>query len=303
VRQRIRIIANPVSGQGLSGRRARDVMIRLVELGCTVEVVETRCAGDARRIACEAKSVDALVAVGGDGTINEVANGYAPGPAPPLGIIPSGTANVLAKEIRLPRKARDLADVIASGREIAWDAGRIRPGDRRFMLFVSAGFDAQVVHEFHRSRNGRIRMSDYVAWGVRTYMRCEVPKIRVELDGKVEADPAAWVVVSNVRSYGGPIVLTPGAKYDDGYFEVMIQRRRHKADTAHLFGASLLTWAFGVDARPADVTYHRARHVRLAPADGMPVALQVDGDPGGFLPVDLSVEPGGVRILGPAQSP
>jgi diacylglycerol kinase (ATP) len=303
VRQRIRIIANPVSGQGLSGRRARDVMIRLVELGCTVEVVETRCAGDARRIACEAKSVDALVAVGGDGTINEVANGYAPGPAPPLGIIPSGTANVLAKEIRLPRKARDLADVIASGREIAWDAGRIRPGDRRFMLFVSAGFDAQVVHEFHRSRNGRIRMSDYVAWGVRTYMRCEVPKIRVELDGKVEADPAAWVVVSNVRSYGGPIVLTPGAKYDDGYFEVMIQRRRHKADTAHLFGASLLTWAFGVDARPADVTYHRARHVRLAPADGAPVALQVDGDPGGFLPVDLSVEPGGVRILGPAQSP
>jgi diacylglycerol kinase (ATP) len=303
VRQRIRIIANPVSGQGLSGRRARDVMIRLVELGCTVEVVETRCAGDARRIACEAKSVDALVAVGGDGTINEVANGYAPGPAPPLGIIPSGTANVLAKEIRLPRKARDLADVIASGREIAWDAGRIRPGDRRFMLFVSAGFDAQVVHEFHRSRNGRIRMSDYVAWGVRTYMRCEVPKIRVELDGKVEADPAAWVVVSNVRSYGGPIVLTPGAKYDDGYFEVMIQRRRHKADTAHLFGASLLTWAFGVDARPADVTYHRARHVRLAPADGTPVALQVDGDPGGFLPVDLSVEPGGVRILGPAQSP
>jgi diacylglycerol kinase (ATP) len=303
VRQRIRIIANPVSGQGLSGRRARDVMIRLVELGCTVEVVETRCAGDARRIACEAKSVDALVAVGGDGTINEVANGYAPGPAPPLGIIPSGTANVLAKEIRLPRKARDLADVIASGREIAWDAGRIRPGDRRFMLFVSAGSDAQVVHEFHRSRNGRIRMSDYVAWGVRTYMRCEVPKIRVELDGKVEADPAAWVVVSNVRSYGGPIVLTPGAKYDDGYFEVMIQRRRHKADTAHLFGASLLTWAFGVDARPADVTYHRARHVRLAPADGMPVALQVDGDPGGFLPVDLSVEPGGVRILGPAQSP
>jgi len=243
------------------------------------------------------------VAVGGDGTINEVANGYTSGTVPPLGIIPSGTANVLAKEIGLPRKARDLADVIATGREIAWDAGRIRPGDRRFMLFVSAGFDAQVVHEFHKSRNGRIRMSDYVAWGVRTYMRCEVPKIRVELDGKVEADPAAWVVVSNVRSYGGPIVLTPGAKYDDGYFEVMIQRRRHKADTAHLFGASLLTWAFGIDARPADVTYHRARHVRLDPADLTPVALQVDGDPGGFLPVELSVEPGGVRILGPIQSP
>jgi YegS/Rv2252/BmrU family lipid kinase len=277
-------------------------MLRLVERGCSVEVVETRHPGDASRIAFEARSVDALVAVGGDGTINEVANGFPTSPHPPLGIIPSGTANVLAKEIALPRSPPDLADVIASGREIAWDAGRIRPGDRRFLLFVSAGFDAQVVHAFHKRRDGRIRMSDYLAWGVRTYMECQIPKIRVELDGQRVADEAAWVVVSNVRSYGGPIVLTPDAKFDDGRFEVMIQRRRHKADTAHLFGASVLAWAFGVDARPADVTRHSARKVKLTPADGHRVALQVDGDPGGFLPVELEVEPGGVRILGPAQS-
>ncbi len=274
-------------------------MLRLVERGCTVEVVETQQPGDASRIAFEARSVDALVAVGGDGTINEVANGFPAQPHPPLGIIPSGTANVLAKEIRLPRRPAALADVIASGREIAWDEGRIRPGDRRFLLFVSAGFDAQVVHEFHRQRDGRIRMSDYVAWGVRTYLGCAIPKIRVDLDGRREAEEAAWVVVSNVRSYGGPIVLTPGAKFDDGWFEVMIQRRRHKADTAHLFGASLLAWAFGIDARPADVTLHKARKVRLASADGRSIPLQVDGDPGGFLPVELEIEPGGFRILGP----
>jgi diacylglycerol kinase (ATP) len=299
VRKRIRIISNPVSGVGGSARRAREVMLQLVERGCAVEVVETCRAGDARRIALEARSVDALVAVGGDGTINEVANGFCAPSPPPLGIIPSGTANVLAKEIGLPRKPADLADVIASGREIAWDAGRVRPGDRRFLLFVSAGFDAQVVHEFHKRRNGRIRMSDYVAWGVRTYLRCEIPKIQVVLDGVRVADEAAWVVVSNVRSYGGPIVLTPGAKFDDGQFEVMIQRRRHKADTAHLFGTSLLAWAFGIAARPADVTYHQARKVRLDSADGRPVPLQVDGDPGGYLPVDLDIEPGGIRILGP----
>jgi YegS/Rv2252/BmrU family lipid kinase len=299
VRKRIRIISNPVSGQGGAARRAREVMLRLVERGCAVEVLETSRAGDARRIAYEARSVDALVAVGGDGTINEVANGFGAPRPPPLGIIPSGTANVLAKEIRLPRRPADLAEVIASGREIAWDAGRIRPGDRRFLLFVSAGFDAQVVHEFHKQRNGRIRMSDYVAWGVRTYLRCEIPRIRVDLDGVRAADEAAWVVVSNVRSYGGPIVLTPGAKYDDGRFEVMIQRRRHKADTAHLFGASLLAWAFGVNAHPADVTYHSARSVRLESADGRPVPLQIDGDPGGFLPVELEIEPDGLRILGP----
>jgi len=299
VRKRIRIISNPASGQGRAGRKAREVMLALVERGCAVEVVETRGPGDASRIALEARSVDALVAVGGDGTINEVANGFPAAPHPPLGIIPSGTANVLAKEIRLPRRPAELADVISSGREIAWDEGRIRPGDRRFLLFVSAGFDAQVVHAFHKRRDGRIRMSDYLAWGVRTYMECAIPKIRVVLDGRRVADQAAWVVVSNVRSYGGPIVLTPDAKFDDGRFEVMIQRRRHKADTAHLFGASVLAWAFGVDARPADVTRHAAKRVRLESADGHRVALQVDGDPGGFLPVELEVEAGGVRILGP----
>jgi diacylglycerol kinase (ATP) len=300
VRKRIRIISNPASGQGLAGRRSREVMLKLVERGCEVEVVETCRAGDASRIANEARSVDALVAVGGDGTINEVINGCAVTGAPPLGIIPSGTANVLAKEIRLPRRPPMLADVIASGREIAWDAGRIRPGERRFLLFVSAGFDAQVVHAFHKRRDGRIRMSDYLAWGVRTYMECEIPKIRVELDGREVADQAAWVVVSNVRSYGGPILFTPNAKYDDGRFEVMIQRRRHKTDTAHLFGASLLGWALGVDAKPADVTCHPAQQVKLSSSNGRRVALQVDGDPGGFLPVELQVEPGGVRILGPA---
>jgi YegS/Rv2252/BmrU family lipid kinase len=274
-------------------------MLRLVERGCSVEVVETRHPGDASRIAFEARSVDALVAVGGDGTINEVVNGLSARSGPPLGIIPSGTANVLAKEIGLSRRPATLADVISSGSEIAWDAGEIRPGRRRFVLFVSAGFDAQVVHEFHRRRDGRIRMSDYVAWGVRTFIGCEIPKIRVELDGRQEADQAAWVVVSKVRSYGGPLVFTPGARHDNGRFEVMIQRRRHKADTVHLFAASILAWAFGADARPADVTLHEARKVRLASADGRRVAIQVDGDPGGFLPVDLEIEPNGIRILGP----
>lgn len=299
VRRRIRIISNPASGQGRAGRRAREVMLQLVERGCAVEVVETRRAGDARRIAGEARSVDALVAVGGDGTINEVANGFSPPSSPPIGIIPCGTANVLAKEIRLPRRPDALADVITGGREIAWDAGRILPGGRRFLLFVSAGFDAQVVHDFHRRRDGRIRMSDYVAWGVRTFLGCPIPRIRVDLDGLRVAEDAAWVIVSNVRNYGGPIVFTPRARYDDGRFEVMIQRRRHKVDTVHLFGASLLAWAFGVNAFPADVTIREARSVRLGSADGRPVAIQVDGDPGGFLPAELEVEPRGVTILGP----
>jgi len=237
--------------------------------------------------------------VGGDGTINEVANGLPAKQAPAIAMIPAGTANVLAKELGLPSDPASLARVIAEGREIAWDLGIDHHSKRRFLLFVSAGFDAQVVHDFHRTRTGIIRMSDYVWAGVKTFTGFRFPAIRVELDGTLVEDCAAWVVVSNVASYGGPIVFTPNAKYDDGKFEVMIQRGRTHLDVANLFSRSLLTWATTMQAWPGDVTYHPAKRVRLLPAKQAEVSAQVDGDPCGVLPVDLEVIPGGVRVLAP----
>lgn len=262
--------------------------------------METRGPGDATRLAAEALGADAIVAVGGDGTMNEVANGLDPRGAPPIGMVPSGNANVLAKELGVPRDPEALARMIAEGREVAWDLGVEGRSGRRFLLFASAGFDAQVVHDFHRRRSGPITMADYAAWGLRTFTEFRIPSIRVEVDGVVVADGASWAVISNVRNYGGPLVFTPRAKFDDGAFEAMIQRRRHRLDTIHLFGTSVLAWATGIEARPADVTFHSARRVRLESSDGVPVALQIDGEPAGFLPAELDLRAGGLTVLGPA---
>jgi len=249
----------------------------------------------------------AVGCIGGDGTVNEVLNGLPLGAAPPLAMIPCGTANVLAKELRLPRSAGGLARVITDGREIRWDLGVDRVSGRRFLLFASAGYDAHVVHLFHAARQKPVgvwsyalyNMWLYIVWGMKSIAEFEVPKIEVELDGKRLASDATWMQVSIIASYGGPLVFTPHAKPDDGTFEVMIQRAPRKRDVIRMFWAAILNFLFGMNYRMPDVTFHTARRVRLASADARPVPLQVDGDPVGYLPVDFAVVPDGVRILAP----
>ncbi len=301
MRSRVQLIANPVSGSGKGGRLARAVLRRLQERGCSVELRETRRPGDARRFAAEAAGFAAVACVGGDGTVNEVVNGLPPGDAPPLAMAPCGTANVLAKELGLPRNAEGIARVIADGREVRWDLGVDRVGGRRFLLFGSAGYDAHVVHAFHAARRGPIRMWEYVVWGLQSILGYRVPCLRVELDGVLLAPGAAWVQVSNVSSYGGPLVFTPRAKADDGLFEVRVLHARRRRDVLRMFWDAILGYFLGIERTLRDVTFHRARRVRMESADGSPVPVQVDGDPGGHLPVEFEVVPGGIRVLAPPE--
>jgi len=158
VRDRVKIIVNPVSGKGKALRRAEAVAATLRTLGCEVDLAQTKTGGDARRLAGESGSFSAVVATGGDGTVNEVLNGFPDQGAPALAMIPSGTANVLAKELRLSRKPEELARMLREGKETSWDVGIERVSGRRFLLFASAGYDAHVVRIFHAARTGPIAM-------------------------------------------------------------------------------------------------------------------------------------------------
>jgi YegS/Rv2252/BmrU family lipid kinase len=298
VRDRIKIIVNPASGRGRALRLAESVTALLRGQGCTVDLQLTRKGGDARKFATESAGFAALAATGGDGTVNEVLNGLPSDGSPALGMLPSGTANVFAKELRLPRSAAGLARVLRDGREVAWDLGVERASGRKFLLFASAGYDAHVVHIFHAARTGPIQMWQYVYWGIKSILRFEVPRITVEIDGAPLTTEAAWVTISNVPSYGGPLVFTPRARPDNRSFEVMIQHARRRRDIVRMFWAAILGW-MGIPYAMQDVTFHTARRVRLASTDGRPVPVQMDGDPAGHLPSEIEVVPGGIRVLTP----
>lgn len=296
MRHRFRIIANPISGRGRGARLARRVRDRLERTGSRPELCETREAGDATRLASHAQGVDAVVCLGGDGTINEALNGISG--ATPLAMIPCGTANVLAKELRLPKDPDGLARVLCRGDEIRWDAGIDRITGRRFLLFHSAGYDAHVVHIFHAARRGSIHMWQYVVWGLLSIGRYPLPRITVEIDGRTVATDASWVQVSNVSAYGGPLRFTPAARPDDGLFEVMIFRSPWRRDIVRMFARAIAQRLFGCDFRPPDLLFLPARRVRMTPTDpARPVPAQIDGDPAGHLPAELEILPGSVRLL------
>lgn len=307
MRQRIKVIANPFSGGGRAGRLARRMTNALRRRGCEVELEETARAGDARRGAARAEGFSAVGCVGGDGTVNEVVNGLPENGAPPLAMIPSGTANVLAKELGLPRTVAGLARLITDGREVRWDLGVDRLSGRKFLLFASAGYDAHVVHLFHEARRKPVRLWQYalwnmwlyIVWGLKSIAGYRPPRITVELEGRRLTAEAAWVQVSNVPSYGGPLVFTPRARPDDGAFEVMVQHARRRRDVLRMFWAAILNYAFRMEYRMPDVTFHRAGRVRIVSTDGAAVPVQVDGDPGGHLPVEFEIVPGGIRVLSP----
>ena len=298
MRDRIKIVVNPVSGRGRALRLAESVTELLRRQGCTVDLQLTQKGGDARKFASESAGFAALAATGGDGTVNEVLNGLPADGAPALAMLPSRTANVFAKELRLPRGAQGLARILRDGREISWDLGVDRISGRKFLLFASAGYDAHVVHIFHAARKGPIQMWQYVYWGLKSILHFEVPRITVEIDGARVTTEAAWVTISNVPSYGGPLVFTPRARPDNKTFEVMIQHARKPRDVVRMFWAAILGW-MGIPYAMHDVTFHTARRVRVTSSDGRPVPLQMDGDPAGVLPTDLEVVPGGIRVLAP----
>lgn len=294
--KRCRFIVNPVSGRGRGARRARAVAALLPREQYDVEVAETRAAGDARRLATGA--TDVVVAVGGDGTVNEVVNGLVE-PFPVLAHIPSGTGNSLAKELRMDRSVPGFVRMFEKGRVCPWDLAVERRSGKRFLLFLSAGYDAYVVHRFHAQRHGTIYQWEYFLWGLRCFPDFRIPRIGVEIDGRVLTERASWIQISNVAQYGGPLVFTPEARPDDGALEVMVYHARERRDTPRMFLRAALGWACGVEYRMRDLTFHRARRVRLWSADGRPVPTQIDGDPGPLLPIEPEIVPGGIRVLCP----
>ena len=216
--RRIHIIFNPAAGWRRRARLER-VLQRLDALGAAVTLRETRARGDAESIArgLDAAACDAVVAAGGDGTINEVLNGLG-GRAPPLGIVPLGTANVLAAEIGLPRDPGAVADIIAFGRPAPIYCGSAN--GRRFAMMVGIGFDARVVEGIDLRLKRLFGKAAYVASALAALARHAASQYRVEIDGA--AHSAAAVVIAKGHYYGGRFVVAAQARLDEPLLHVAL---------------------------------------------------------------------------------
>ena len=286
---RVLAVVNPVAGRGAGQEVGERLAAALRGRGMALEVSRTARAGDGRAAAGRADGFDLVVVVGGDGTLNEVVNGLEADL--PVALYPLGTGNVLAKELRLPRRIGPFCDMVAGGRERLVDVAALGP--RRFVSMVGVGFDAAVARAVHEARDGAIRMMSYVAPLVRAWTRYRFPPVRVSLDGGEAIESAGFVLVSNVRSYGGPLVVTPDAVPDDGLLDVCVLPRGSRVRYLRALAAFLL----GLQHSLSGARYHRARSVHVTADERVP--CQVDGDPAGFLPAAIEVLDRRLRVVVP----
>lgn len=288
-RGRAKLILNPISGRGAGLMWQERIVSHFKQAGYVPSVCVTQRKGDARRAAAELDSDCALVVViGGDGTLNEVVNGL--NADVPIGLVPLGGANLVARELGLPLEIPAACVAAAEGRPRRWDVGLAN--GRRFLLMAGLGWDAYAVQRIHRRRSGPVSRVRYLTAAAEGLWRYEFPRIQLELDDSL----ATWgyvVVVGNARGYAGPVELTSLAEPDDGLLDVVIWKKRRWLELLwHVCWAcrERLYQAPGIE-------YRRCR--KLTATSEARVPCQVDGDPAGQLPCVLEVVPGAVKLVAP----
>ena len=296
-RPRVLVVHNPTAGWRRR-RRLAAVLDELRRRGCDVVVQETTCRGDAEAFAAAAGSdvYDRIVVAGGDGTINEAINGLSDRSLP-LGVVPLGTANVLAAEIGLALRPAAIAAAIVDSPPTGVALGRIRGGGRtvrRFSMMAGIGFDAHVVARVDPALKRLTGKFAYVVASLRQLLDHRGLMYDVTVDGRPYR--AASVIVAKGHFYGGRFVVAPAARLHERYLYVCLFRHAGHLDVIRYSLALLI----GQLHRLSDVTLLRARQVEVSGPAGEPV--QVDGDHDGVLPIAIDIDDEALQLAMPAQA-
>lgn len=296
MRRRFLLIHNPIAG--LRGRTLPwRVARRLESLGCEVVIMRqyglpTLKAARGMLDHADLDTFDAVIAAGGDGTVRALLEPLEHRRVP-LGIIPMGTGNVLAHEIGMPRKVREIADVLYAGPEAILEPATVNGAP--FLLMAGAGFDGRIIAALDLETKRSWGKAAYV-WPTLKALAQEEPELAVTVDGVRHA--ARWAVVSRAQHYAGGFTLVPGASLFDTDLHVVLFGARTLAGRV-AEGAYL---AAGRVGSCGSATVLRGRHVRIETTDQVadPVPVEVDGDPFGALPVEIDGRGHGrVRLIVP----
>lgn len=290
VQQRVLILANPIAGGGRSKRLAPQLALALRARGVDAEVYFTQRAGDASRRAraTAGEGFDALIAVGGDGTLNEVLNGM-PDPSVPLGVLAVGSANVLACELRIPKDPVRLAELIAARRTREHAIGVAN--DRRFLLFCGAGLDGAIVEEVARTRTGTLGKWKWLPSIFRIVVRWPMPRLRATFADGSSLDNLSSVLVTRVRNYGGVAKLPKGIDPSSPQLFVLCFSARSRFVWAWLG----LRAALGLLSPCRWLTMRAAFEVRI---DGI-APMQIDGDFAGSANAKVTLHAARANLFAP----
>ncbi len=223
-------IINPTAGRGKTYKAIKDVRKILSNLNIDHKISITKSKGHATKIAKQAISEsNIIVAVGGDGTVNEVANGLVSSDSA-LGVIPLGSGNDFAKVVNMPLNLRESINILLKNQIKTIDVGKIITSinhscksniydDRYFINTVGIGFDAVVANESAKIKYVR-GLPLYITALIRALLKYKTPNFSVNIDGKLYEEKFFLITIGNGTCSGGGFYLTPDAILDDGIFDI-----------------------------------------------------------------------------------
>ncbi len=291
---KVRAILNPRAG--VAAHKTRDAVERGRPGWSDYAVYLTRAPGHATELAREAVAggAEVVLAVGGDGTVNEVAQGVL-GSRAALGIVPVGSGNGLARALRIPLQPSRALAALETAERRGMDVGLLN--GRLFLNVAGVGFDAAVGHAFHERgrRGGRRGILGYLHLSLRELRSYCAPRLVLEVEGGERHELRPFVLTfANGPQYGSGAVVNPGCRLDDGRLEIVVF-----ADGARL-GALALAPSLFLGGIERSTRYSRIATARAVVTASAPLPVHVDGDP---VPpaerIELELRPRALPVLVP----
>lgn len=268
----------------------------LGKYGAEVETRATDAPRSAGTLAARAarEGADLVVVAGGDGTINEAAQGLV-GTDIPLGVLPAGTANVLGREMRVPGNLGEAAAALLAYPAQRISTGRIQTREeesRPFLLMAGAGVDAHIVYSLNASLKQRFGKLAYWLAGFSQFGRT-FEEFSVRVAGREYQ--ASFALISKVRNYGGDLEIAQQVSLLDDEFEVVLFHGRQSWRYLKYLAAVAMRRHIGIKG----VTVVRSRQVEMSQAPDDRVFVQVDGEFTGHLPARAEIVPASLNLLVP----
>lgn len=296
------VLLNPNAGHDDPVRLRRALGGAFAARRASVDLVDTQYAGHATVLARQAAQLGyrAVCAVGGDGTLAEVATGLA-GSNVPMALIPRGTGNQVAHNLLIPEDLESAVKVAVKGIVQPMDLGRI--GERTFALVAGAGFDAAVMTAATRPMKERWGFAAYVFAAVKEALAAQPVRFRVTVDDEppIEVDAVTVLIAVMGELFAAfmpgisvPLAPIPTDSWQDGLLEVLIVAPRGVQDVPGIVWRAATRRFTAEDQR---LIHLQARRVTIESDPA--IAVQIDGDPAGVTPITATSFPGGVRILVP----
>lgn len=278
--KRARIIYNPTSGREIFKRHLPEVLEKLEIAGYETSCHATTGEGDAKNAAANAveRGFDIVIAVGGDGTLNEVVAGISPFEnRPKLGLVPMGTTNDFARAVHIPQKIDEAIDIITKGDSIPVDVGLLN--DERYFINIAAGGRiTELTYDVPSKMKTVLGQMAYYIKGIEMLPSIKATKMRYEIDDEVFEGETMAFLCALTNSVGGFEKIAPDASINDGYFTMMILKKCNIVEFIRILTLALR----GEHLNEPNLIYRKAKVVKITSDEK--VLINLDGELGGEAP-------------------